>query len=72
MYKAIGVDAKSKFAYEGQKIGQRSLSAKIIKICTTVKQLYFFICKHISFQAKFCMLIDISLKNIENFFYITK
>ena len=43
------------------------------KICTTVKQLYlFFICKHISFQAKFCMLIVISMKNIEKKFFITK
>ena len=42
------------------------------KICTTVKQLYLFVCKHISFQAKFCMLIVISLKNIENLFFITK
>ena len=41
-------------------------------ICTTVKKLYLFICKHISFQAKFCMLIVISLKNIENNFFITK
>ena len=31
MYKAIGVDAKSEFAYEGQKLGQRSLSAKMRK-----------------------------------------
>ena len=72
MYKVIGVDAKSKFAYEGQKLGQRSLSAKNEKICTTVKQLYLFICKHISFQAKFRMLIVISLKNIEKMFFITK
>ena len=28
MYKVIGVDVKSEFAYEGQKLGQRSLSAK--------------------------------------------
>ena len=40
--------------------------------CTTVKQLYLFICKHISSQAKFCMLIVISLKNIEKMFVITK
>ena len=72
MYKAIGVDAKSEFAYEGQKLGQSSLSAKKEKICTTVKQLYLFICKHISFQAKCCMLIVISLKNIEQMFFITK
>ena len=72
MYKAIGVDAKSEFAYEGQKLGQRSLSAKKEKICTTVKQLYLFICKHILFQAKFCMLIVISLTNIEKLFFITK
>ena len=72
MYKAIGVDAKSEFAYEGQKLGQRSLSAKNEKICTTVKQLYLFISKHLSFQAKFCMLIVISLKNIEKMFFITE
>ena len=72
MYKALGVDAKSEFAYEGQKLGQRSLSAKMRKICTTVNQLYLFICKHISFQAKFCMIIVISLKNIEKVFFITK
>ena len=65
------MDAKSEFAFEGQKLGQRSLSAKNEKICTTVKQLYLFICKHISFQAKFCMLIVISLKNIEKVFVIT-
>ena len=68
MYKAVGVDAKSEFAYEGQKLGQRSLSAKKEKICTTVKQLYIFICKHISFQAKFCILIVISLKILKNVF----
>ena len=37
-----------------------------------VKQLYLFICKHISFQAKLCMLIVISLKNIEKMLFITK
>ena len=31
MYKAIGVDAKSEFAFEGQKLGQRSLNAKMRK-----------------------------------------
>ena len=31
MYKTIGVDAKSEFAYEGQKLGQRSMSAKMRK-----------------------------------------
>ena len=72
MYKAIGVDAKSEFAYEGQKLGQRSLSAKMKKKCTTVKQLYLFICKHVSFQAKFCMIIVISLKNSEKMIFITK
>ena len=66
------MDAKSEFAYEGQKFGQRSLSAKMKKICTTVKQLYYFICKHSSFQAKFGMLIVISLKKIEKMFIITK
>ena len=29
-------------------------------------------CKHISFQAKLCMLIVISLKNTEKMFFITK
>ena len=66
------MDAKSEFAYEGQKLGQRSVSAKMRTLCTTVKQLYLFICKHISFQAIFCMLIVISLKNIEKMFFITK
>ena len=68
MYKAIGVDAKSEFAYEGQKLGQRSLSAKLRKYV----QLYLFICKHISFQTKFCILIVISLKNLEKMFLITR
>ena len=66
------MDSKSDFAYEGQKLGQRSLSAKNEKICTTVKQLYLFMCKHISFQAKLCILIVVSLKNIEKMFFITK
>ena len=48
------------------------IECKNEKICTTVKQLYLFICKHISFQAKFCMLIVISLENIEKMFFITK
>ena len=48
------------------------IECKNEKIYTTVKQLYLFICKHISFQAKFCMLIVISLKNIEKMFFITK
>ena len=39
---------------------------------TTVNQLYIFICKHISFQTKFCMLIVISLKNIVKMFFVTK
>ena len=72
MYKAIGVDAKSEFAYEGQKIRSKVIECKNEKICTTVKQLYLFICKHISFQAKFCMLIVISLKNIEKMCFIAK
>ena len=49
-----------------------SLQPYLLLICTTVKQLYLFICKHISFQAKFCMLIVISLKNIEKIIFITK
>ena len=36
------------------------------------KQLHIFICKHISFQAKFCKLIVLSLKNIEKCFFIPK
>ena len=68
MYKAIGVDAKSEFAFEGQKLSQRSLSAKEEKKCTTVKQLYLFICKAISFQAKFCMFIVMSHEHTENIF----
>ena len=32
----------------------------------------FLYVKNISFQAKFCMLIVISLKNIEKMFFITK
>ena len=48
------------------------IECKNEKICTTVKQLYLFICKQILFQAKFCMLIVINLKNIENMFFITK
>ena len=31
VYKALGMDVKSEFAYEGQKLGQRSLSAKMRK-----------------------------------------
>ena len=72
MYKTIGVDAKFEFAYEGQKLGQRSLSAKMRKNALLKKQLYLFICKHISFQAKFGLLNVISLKNIEKIFFITK
>ena len=34
--------------------------------------LFFFIFKHILFQAKFCMLIVIDLKNLEKLFFITK
>ena len=59
------VDAKSEFAFEGQILGQRSLSAKKEKKCSTVKQLYLFICKPISFKAKFCMYIVISHENTE-------
>ena len=60
---------RSEFAYEGQKLGQKSLSAKKRKKITTVKQLYLFICKPISFQAKFCMFIVISHENNEKIFY---
>ena len=31
MYKAIGVEFKSEFAYEGQKLGQSSFCAKMRK-----------------------------------------
>ena len=44
------------------------IECKNEKICTSVKQLYLFIFKHISFQAKLCMPIVISLKNIEKMF----
>ena len=45
------------------------IECKNEKICSTVKQLYLFKCKHSSFQAKFGMLIVISLKNIEKIFF---
>ena len=49
------------------------IGGKNVKICITVKQLYLSICKHISFQAKLCMLIVISLKTLRKcFFFITK
>ena len=32
--------------------------------------MYLFICKNISFHTKFCMLIVISLKNIEQMFFL--
>ena len=67
MYKAIGVHAKSEFPYEGQKLGQRSLSAKMRKY-VLLENNYLFICKNISFQAKFCMLTVIGLTNIEKMF----
>ena len=66
MYKAIGVDAKSEFAYEGQKLGQRSLSAKMRKYVLKENNFIFFYVN--IFQVKFCMLIVISLKNIEKMF----
>ena len=69
MYKAIGVDSKSEFAYEGQKLGQRSLSAKIRKYVLLENN---FICRNISFQAKFYMLIVISRKNTEKMLFVTK
>ena len=71
MYKATGVDDKSEFACEGQKLGQRSMSAKREK-CTTVKNNIFFKCKPISFQAKFCMFIFINHENTEKISFITK
>ena len=43
----------------------------VIECKKTVKQLYLFICKHIAFQAKFCMLVVVSLKNIGRMFFIT-
>ena len=42
MYKAIGVDAKSEFAYEGQKLGQRSLGAKMRK-CVLLENNFIFL-----------------------------
>ena len=53
------------------RIRSKFIECKNKKICTTVKQLYLFICKHISFQAKFFMRIVISLKNIEKMIFIT-
>ena len=41
-------------------------------LCSTVKQLYLFICKHVSFQARFCMVLIISGKNIGKCFVTTK
>ena len=69
MYKTILVDAKSEFARGGQKLAQRS-ECKKEKICSTVKQLhvYIFICRQISFQASFCMLIIIRQNNIDKIF----
>ena len=37
MYKAIGVDTKSETANEGQKLGQRSLSAKMRKYVGSIR-----------------------------------
>ena len=42
---------------------------KTEKLCSTVKQLYLFICKRISFQARFCMVLIISGKTLRNVFY---
>ena len=56
MYKAIEVDAKSEFAYEGQKLGQRSLSAKHEKVCTTVKQLNLLYVNIFHFKPNFVCL----------------
>ena len=53
-------------------IRSKVIECKNEKICSTVKQLNIFTCKHISFLAKFCMLIVISLENIEKMFHITK
>ena len=74
MYKAIGVDANKnqKSEIRRPEIRSKVIECKNEKICTTVKQLYLFICRHISFQAKFCLLIVICLKNIEKMFFITK
>ena len=69
VYKAIGVDAKSEFAHEGQKLGQRSLSAKIRKYVLLESNFIFLYVKNISFRAKFCMPIVISLKIIEKIFF---
>ena len=66
------MNANSEFAYEGQKLGQRSLSAKMRKYVRLENNFIFLNVKNISFQAKFCMLIVISLKNIEKMFFITK
>ena len=50
MYKIIGVDAKSEFACEGQKLGQRSLSAKRENKYDCKTTIYLNIYKHISFE----------------------
>ena len=70
MYKAIGVDAKSEFAYEGQKLGQRSLSAKMRKYVLLENNFIFLYVKIFHFEAKFCMLMVISLINIEKKFFL--
>ena len=42
------------------------------KICTcsTVYQLYLFICKHVSFKARFCLIIAMSQNTLKNVFTI--
>ena len=68
MYKAIGVDAKSEFAHEGQKLGQRSLSAKIRKYVLLESNFIFLYVKYfISSQILYVYSYK-SEKYWENFF----
>ena len=56
MYKAIGVDAKSEFVYEGQKLGQRSLSAKMRKYVLLLNNSIFLYVNISYFKANFVCL----------------
>ena len=56
MNKAIGVDAKSEFAYEGQKLGQRSLSAKLSKYVLLLNNFIFLYVKVFHFKPNFVCL----------------
>ena len=64
------MDAKSEFAYEGQKLSQRSLSAKMRKYVLLLNNFIFFMQTYF-ISSQILYAYSYKSKNIEKMFFIT-